>query len=276
MAKKCVEMARLWVETYGEEIHHLPLSKLVEIANQCIETGLVPDSEKLGPEDGDCLLNAIRVALAEAAHARAEAEAALPALTGTPKQVLWAKEIRSRAINTARMLRQRAKQQQDERVAARLDDYLVKVLQKKSSALWFINNRWAFIDFPGIVRRVPEMLPEDQAQASDFEQDARAEMTIYPVSGTQYRRTELAVSDDGLLLMHPQDFIFLGVVSRHHLKWDPVAMGWRVRSSLPGESIADRAAALPADLLKEGYAVMVGDDVTREKAQEIAREWASE
>lgn len=270
MASKCGELARLWVETYGEQILHLPLDRLVEIANQCIDSGLVSITEKLTPEDGACLLTEVKAALAASERARAEADAALPPLTGTPKQVRWAEQIRSQAIRTARMLRQRAKRQQDERVAARLDDYLESILRKKSGALWFINNRWAFVDFPGIVRRVPDMLPEDPS--SDAEQEARAEMTLYPASGAQNRRTEIAVCGDGLLLLHPRDFNFLGVVSKHRLKWDAEALGWRGKSTLPSEPIADRAAVLIADLLTEGYAVMVADDVTRCKAQEITRE----
>ncbi len=270
MACKCSELARLWVETYGEQILHLPLGRLVEIANQCIESGLVPITDKLTPEDGACLLVEIKTALAASERARAEADAALPPLTGTPKQVRWAEQIRSQAIRNARTFRQRAKQQQEERVVARLDDYLASVLQKKSGALWFINNRWAFVDFPGIVRRMPEMLPEETS--SDAEQEARAEMTLYPASGARNRRTEIAVSGDGLLLLHPRDFDFLGVVGKHHLKWDAEALGWRGKSTLPGEPIADQAAALTADLLAEGYAVMVADDLTRGKAQEITRE----
>ncbi len=191
--------------------------------------------------------------LAAAAHARAEADAALPALIGTPKQIRWANQIRTQAIRNARMLRRRAKQRQDERVVARLDEYLANVLQKKASALWFIDNRRVFVDFPGVLRRMPEFLPQEQS--SEAEREARAEMTLRPASGARSRRTEITVLSDGLLLMYPQDFDFLGVVDRHDLKWDPESLGWRGNPALPGDPAADRAAALAADLLAEGYAV---------------------
>jgi hypothetical protein len=271
MASTCGELARLWVDTYGEQILYLPKSKLVEIANQCIETGLVPYVEKLNPEDGDGLLAAVKAALADAARARAVADAALPALTGTAKQVRWAAEIRSRAIQNARMFRRRAKQRQDERVVARLDEYLANVLQKKSDALWFINNRWVFADFPGVLRQTPEFLPEERT--GDAEQVARAEMTLYPAGGTHNRRTEIVVSGDSLLLLYPRDYDFLGIVDRHRLQWDPGSLGWRWKPD-PGEPVADQAAALAAEFLANGYEVMVSDDAARAKARQAARQSA--
>lgn len=152
MARDFSYLARFWVETYGKDITRLPRDKMVEIANHCIKADIVHSMEPVRPEEGIYLAAAVEIALDDDSRAKVTADAAMPKLTGTNKQILWAELIRRDAIAAARLLRQRVMRQMDELTVMRLDAFVTLVLRKESKAKWFIDNRADLTDFPMVIK----------------------------------------------------------------------------------------------------------------------------
>lgn len=151
MARDFSELATFWVEAYGCDIARLPRSKLVEAANQCIRADIVHSMDPVRPEEGMYLAAAVGIALDDDKRANARADAGMPKLTGTEKQIQCAESIRRDAIQTARLLRRRVMRRLDETAVTRLDEYVTLVLRKESKAKWFIDNRNDFAEFLMVV-----------------------------------------------------------------------------------------------------------------------------
>lgn len=272
MARDFSELARVWVETYGKDIRRLPRDKLVEIANQCITADMVPYMDPVRPEEEMYIEAALMAALDEGALAKAKADAKMPQLIGTEKQVRWANIIRKDAIAAARLFRQRAMLEREEITSMRLTVYEEEVLHKVSNAIWFIDNRIEFAGFPKIIKGITRKTPLDQIiPMSEAEEEARTEMTILPNSNKQMGVAEISVSD-GLLTMFMRDLDFLKIARSHNLNWDPDVLGWRRKIDGHGETTSDQIAGLAVALLAEGFTVMVSDDEARGKAQADANE----
>lgn len=267
-----IDRAPLQVRTYGEEIVKLPLKRMVEAANQCIDSNLVPYMDPVKMEEGFKLAAAVQTALGDDMRARAEADARMPELTGSDSQVRWAMEIRRDAIEIAQRLRQYALRQQDEKMAILIDTFVAKSLRKESRARWFFDLRIEWRQHPLIIKIISQQVDATgDAPVSQAEAEACEEMTLRPKMETHAGRVEIGAWGGRLLVLYGNDRDFLRVVRTHRLRWDPDVMGWRGRNERKAMPVAEQTARLAASLIEEGFAMMVTNDEARDKARALAR-----
>lgn len=264
-------MARFWAKAYGEETGLMPLRDMVWIANMCIDENLVPYMDPVMPEEGLRLAAAVKAALADEARAQAKADAGMPMLAGSEKQIRWAEEIRRTAIEKAAEFRRRALRRADELTAMQLDRYVGKVLRTEPMARWFIDNRVELQTFPSIIKGVP-VRAHAASDMSRAEFDARVEMTIQPRVITHDGVAEILEREGLILVRYREDPDYLRIVRACRLRWDPDVMGWRGRKEWGKVPVSEQMARLAAVLLGEGFAVMMSDDVARSdvRAQALA------
>ena len=259
-------LARFWARAYGEETGRMPLRDMVWIANMCIDEDLVPYMDPVMLEEGLRLAAAVKAALADEARAQAKADAGMPKLAGSEKQIRWAEEIRRTAIEKAAEFRRRALRQADELTAMQLDRYVSKVLRTEPMARWFIDNRLELQSFPSIIKGVPGRA-HAASDMSRAELDARVEMTIQPCVVTHDGVAEILEREGLILVRYREDPDYLRIVRACRLRWDPDVMGWRGRKEWGKVPVSEQMARLAAVLLGEGFAVMMSDDVVRSDAR---------
>lgn len=271
MARDFRPLAKLWVRTYGEEILKLPAKKMVEAANRCIDADLVPYMEPVKQSDGIKLVEAVQTELFEDVRKRAEADLRMPELTGSEKQVRWAKEIRNNAIEAARKLRQNALLQQDEKTALMIDAFVAKSLRKESRARWFIDLWMDYAHWPSFFKNMTGRVGTmDDVPVSAAEAEACEEMTLRPKVEKHEGSVIVSVWGGRLLALYRKDKDFLRVIRPYRLRWDPDVMGWRGRNERGRKLAADQIARLAAALVVEGFAVMVSSDEARSKAKALS------
>ena len=93
------------VDLLGDGAARLSLPKLVEAANRCIDQDRVPYMEPVKASEAVDLSSAVTRALRAYKAGMAEADKAMPALTGREIIVRWAAAIRKRAIESAELAR---------------------------------------------------------------------------------------------------------------------------------------------------------------------------
>jgi hypothetical protein len=218
------------------------------------------------PAEGVYLVAAIENALADAAHARAVADAVMPKLTGTEKQIHWAEEIRRKAIAKAYKLCREARRRQDEYAERRLTAYMDGVLRKKDSARWFIDNRFDFSEFQSITK---QMTLRKFELMSAVESEARAEISIHPKNPKAFSLQIALLADDSLALC-PRSNDLIMIMNKHHLVLDSDLVGWRKRP--PKHETIEQAAEIAADIVEMGFVAEVCDPEVRRKAQIILSE----
>ena len=248
-------MARFMASAYGEEIARWPLASMGLSANLCIDEDRVPYMDRVMPEEGMRLANAVKAAVDAEARARAIADKRLPVLVGSKAQVRWADEIRRAAIDAADGLRRDALRSGDEIAAQRLQAYASETLRKVACARWFIDNR------RDLRRR------GDQDAMSGAEARAREEMTIRPADVRHEGCAEIRRKNECLMVSYGKDPDFLRIMRACRLRWDPDAEGWAGRKEWGKVPVTEQISRLAAVLLKEGFAVMVSDDVARAEAR---------
>ena len=263
MARDFSEIARLWVDTYGDDILQLPNERIVEIANQCIDAGLVAKMDPVQLAEGIHLITDVKDALAAAAHARAAADAAMPKLIGTEKQIQWAEEIRKNAIESAYKQCREAKQRQDEYSVSRLTGFIDGVLRKRDHARWFIDNRFGLIEYQIISKRKTARNFKIMSKA---EAEARSEISLYPRTPKPFP-FQIALLADGSVALCARSDDLASILLKHHMSWDPDLVGWR--KIPPEDERTNQAAEIAADLVEKGFVAEVCDHEVRRKAQMI-------
>ena len=263
MARNFTAVGKMLVGMYGDEILRATWAKLVILANELIDEDLVPYMDPVKPKEGVMVAAAVKAAVYADQRARAEAAAAMPELMGPVKVVRWAEALRSQAIKNAEILNRKALRQRDELSAMRLDEYIAKTLRMEYRASWFIDNRMEFTDFPGIIKRrsVPAARPTGRASATEAE--AVEEMTIRPARVRHPGAVEIRAAGQGVMALYACDFDFLRVVRSMRMRWNPDAQGWEGR--VGGGTVSEQIGKLAQTMLAEGFAVMVSDDLAREK-----------
>ena len=271
--KRCEHMrsfrtlAKLWVDGYGDGILRLSNERLVEIANQCIDVGLVPEMAPVEPDEGTRLAQTVKNALEEDARQRAAADQAMPMLTGSEKQVRLAEFIRKEAISNARILRQWAVRNQDEKTTLRLDACERDVLRKVSKAAWFIDHRPDYLEYlMNAEVNFRWTTPEADGPMKAEEQAVHVEKMLSPRK-ERVGIAEVTVTDEGQLVARLIDMNFFQVVKKYDMKLIPASLKWQ-RKLEDGKTASDQVARLAGELLKEGFEVLISDDAARKKAEE--------
>lgn len=214
---------------------------------------------------------------AKAAELAKQAEAdGLPALVGSPKQIVWAEQIRADYMESSakafdeilEKIRRRKEAGKDvealELGAKRFDATRTFLLTTEKSAHWWIDNRYGLVyimDKIYINRRaeIDRIMDGGDAQPEPEEDtgEAAAEETVLVAPETpRYGEAEIRVSATAADASYPaMDEAFRKAVKAAGFAWDSMSRLWVGTESNVNGTAMDRAAEAAANLLRAGFLV---------------------
>lgn len=193
----------------------------------------------------------------------------LPALTGTPKQVVWAEQLRSTKMEEFQKISEYAKEEIAEDLKANdfgvdkveYADIAFQNISHKDMASWWIDNRFLSA---GVIFS-DELLRVQKAEREKVPEPVAAETTIIPDNQVK-GAAEIIVAADVVATKYPKDDEFRAVVKGCGFRWNADKRLWEMKITKTSGTAIDRAAELANALLRKGFAVRCGDADVREKA----------
>lgn len=196
--------------------------------------------------------------------AAANADAGLPALTGSEKQIAWAETIRKQKISTLEeALTHRG-------ISHSLDKdrfhASVAAIKNNSSARWWIDNRDNHIEtlLRQEYNRTEKPLPvEDRAVAEAAKTEAMAEATVRPPEPTTETVAEIRSGENFVEVDFPEKREDFWKIIKPGLGYAWTGKCWR-RDLKPTNGTAhDRAAETGNRLLAAGFPIRIYDEILR-------------
>lgn len=265
MARDFSAVAAVLVDLLGDKAARLSLPKLMEAANRCIDQDRVPYMDPVKASEAVDVSSAVMRALRTYKARMAEADKAMPALTGREIIVRWAAAIRKRAIESAELARRNAILQRDEATAMRIDRYVEGVIRKEVRAEWFIENRRALDMLPALFgQNIASLQPDDGEK--QIASEAVAQLALKPIIVRKPGFAELRADGKKVFAVYENDSDFQRIVRSRGLKWDPKLTGWR--GMMFDGPASEQIAALARALIKEGFVVLVLNEMARALASD--------
>lgn len=225
----------------------------------------------------------------KAAQLAADAKAdGLPELVGSPKQIAWAEQLRSRYIESSGkelddILMEIARHKEsgeytegDNLGAKRFEATRTYILTTVSSASWWIDNRNSLVTgmeqvFLNHRAEIEGLM--DGGAAAPAQEPAKAEAPEAPAEellapeDPKYGEAVVAASGDKAEARYPaKDDAFRTAVKSVGFKWDGDRRAWVASASAVNGPAEDRAAEAIANLLRAGFPVRCKNAAAREKA----------
>ena len=225
--------------------------------------------------------------LEEIRSEHANGEDALPMLTGTDKQIIWAEGIRKEHLaKISDEFERYVKNNKDTSVEAQNEikilDCAIRRISAITSAGWWIDNRFSIISalrnyvrehHHDLAEEIMGVSPsskqnntgnvdneENRDDRDNPECEAAPEEIKTPCVAT------IKITPDAVLLESPRDEIIRSVVRDFRMKWNRV--NWEYKLSLTTGSGQDRAAELGNKLLNAGVTIKMPDVQTLRMAIE--------
>jgi len=207
----------------------------------------------------------------EAAEKAAEME--LPELTGSPKQVAWANTLRQEFIEKFDEATDDDFEYVCDYMELEKDDILkIKhyILENKTEARFWIDHRDARL-VTTLEYEMDNALKSDEAKAEEqqekeFQQQVKAEATVYPEEKETNAVVEIDYTDDEITAITEKNETFRKLVRNLGFRWD--SRKWRRKLSYKTGSPEDRAAELGNKLLNSGFPIRIYDKTVRRNAVE--------
>lgn len=216
----------------------------------------------------------------EAASLASQAkEDGLPQLVGSPKQRVWAEQIRAsfidrldEVLNNAIKLRDKftgdkaEKHDQGIEALEKTKAYLLHNMQKAS---WWIDNRSG--DAYAVARRFyldHKTDIDSLEQDEDVESEQAKEQETNTIVPDNASKGTVAVEVDSscVCARYPKDEEFRQIAKGAGYTWDGDRRAWVALKSATSEPMADRAADLASRLLLAGFSVCCDDAAVRDMA----------
>jgi len=199
----------------------------------------------------------------------------LPALIGTPNQVIWAEQLRKSMIELFSKLYDEAKAiiiedaEENEFGIHKVEyaDRAYEYFLRQDKASWWIDRR----NDPLNVYFHEQMIRFQREDREKVPESVAAETTITPEEQTK-DVAEIILSDNAVVAKYPRDNDFREVVKGCGFRWDADKRCWTMSITSTSGSAVDRAAELSNALLRAGFAVRCSDAEVREKAVNAAFE----
>ncbi len=206
--------------------------------------------------------------------AMANAEAGLPPLTGSEKQVPWAETIRSEKFNYLQKTKQdKLEYLHREAFYGSYDalpindphwDYAVSLLTAQTAASWWIDNRDIKI---GIILKQlfvnnPPAIPEPE-EIKEAKNEALIEATVRPEKPITETVAEIRAGDKFVEVIFPEKREDFRQLVRFKLGYKWTETRWRRDLKPINGTPHDRAAELGNCLLAAGFPIRIFDDTLR-------------
>ena len=193
----------------------------------------------------------------------------LPALIGTPNQVIWAEQLRKSMIELFSKLYDEAKaiiieDAEENELGIHKVEYADRAYEyflRQDKASWWIDRR----NDPLNVYFHEQMIRFQREDREKVPESVAAETTITPEEQTK-DVAEIILSDNVVAAKYPRDNDFREVVKGCGFRWDADKRCWTMNITSTSGSAVDRAAELANALLRAGFAVRCSDAEVRGKA----------
>jgi hypothetical protein len=202
--------------------------------------------------------------------AEAAKEQELPEIVGTEKQVPWAETIRQKFITEIDEIVNKIPPEKIDSPEAVLLMKAIDSVLTKTSASWFINNRYyraiEILDqeMKDIQKR--EKASPLEAPESD-EAQAKIEATIRPENTITETVAEIRTTEVGIEISFPERRDdFREIMKSLRMEWDRDTACWKRKVAPRNGAPADRAAEAGHRLLAAGFPVRIFNPEVREKA----------
>jgi len=220
-----------------------------KLCYECYQIALVEQREKANRE------------AAEAAK-----EMALPALTGSEKQIAWAETIRQKLMTDLDEFIFRSikkERRNDPQILAALDQ-----IKRKTEARWWIDHRNVDVsyEFRNLLEEAAKEVKNEQMKpAPEVIAEAKTEATVRPENSVTETVAEIRALENSIEIVFPEKRDdFRGLVKQDlKMKWDGKWV--RKLSGLNGSPI-NRAAEAGHRLLTAGFIIRIFDENIRQKA----------
>lgn len=205
---------------------------------------------------------------ANAKAAAANAEAGLPALTGSDKQVAWAETVRAAKLDAIPAAIEELQGQCPKAKWPEVEGKIIAAtdaMQAQTAASWWIDRRDLKVAYilADIAKRLPETTPGVESTSAAA---AMAESTVRPEADeTIPTVTEIRVFSDRVDAILPEkNDAFRGVVKAIGYTWTGTC--WSRAIDAAAGPVSDRAAELGNRLLAAGFPIRIHDPAIRSAA----------
>lgn len=207
------------------------------------------------------------------------AEANLPELSGTERQVAWANTIRQQVIDFIdgqmdKAIKHMARDKEDDLedrvksweegldMMARTREYIVSTYTRAS---WWIDHRDE--SYQVLCSKLAK--EAEKAAKNVIPDDVAAETTVGPENQTHTGSVTIVASERTIKAEYKKDEDFRKIVKGLGYSWNREQGAWtRTLASYEEDEIPDRTAELGCVLLNKGFAITIQDEEIRRKAVE--------
>lgn len=208
------------------------------------------------------------------------AECEAPALTGSPKQMEWAAEIRYKFIlkflserktvehyvatmgNYPDEIAARTKQLQD------MSERFYSIVHDMGEARFWIDNRYR--ELGELPYRYRETKAKQDIDSTPAAEAAKSEAIMVPPERLHPAAVEVKIVGNTIQAFYRKDDDFYNLAKKYHLRWNPDTFCRDRKCNVFTGSAQDRAAELINALLLSGFSVSCMDADVRKKAQDAS------
>lgn len=196
--------------------------------------------------------------------ATANAEAGLPPLTGSEKQIAWAEIIRKQKIAT--LDEELSKHDLTDRIDKDRFNAALVNLRNKADAKWWIDNRDMHVNrmLHAEYAVTEKPLPQEEKKiAEEAKIEALVEATVRPEKPLTETVAEIRAGDTFVDVIFPEKREDFRQLVRFQLGYTWAETKWRRDLKSMNGPAHDRAAELGNRLLAAGFAIRIFDDILR-------------
>lgn len=197
----------------------------------------------------------------------------LPQLIGTPKQIIWAEQIRKADIKRIQEVLDQLNKTiherpdmdgiemcvEDRRRAGIAFDYICK----HDQASYWIDNRYKR-PIQILQEAYSELCEKEEIAKREMPKDVEKEITVIPHNQTK-GTANIVIEASAVLAKYPKDDDFRVICKKCGYRWNADDRCWKIKITSTSGTAVDRAAELTNALLTAGFAVCCGNAEVRER-----------
>jgi len=185
----------------------------------------------------------------------------MPELTGTPKQIQWAKTIRADTITS---LSEKRNYYVNEGGFSRFDEVMAYLISNYKDAHWWIDSRTVSNnEILSVVTESMNRAPKNEAM-KEAEAEALAEATVYPEDQIIASPASIEIKADTVCVFFEKNDALIDLVKKTGYRWNG-SKWYREINKMNGPA-EDRAAEIGNKLLVAGAPIRIINNEAREKA----------
>ena len=205
-------------------------------------------------------------------NAEFEREWELPELTGTQKQVSWARPLRKQLLLAIVALH--SKKIVDDNMMSLSIQYFSKIVD----AEWYIRNRKK--DVMELISTCEDEQPEPETFAPDDDSADDIKNVLYPECAQSEDIAYIFGDEKEVLVSSVKNETIIESLKKNGMRWNGKTRNWYIKLNETTGGLADMQARIGNALLNDGIPVKIDDDSVRSRAvsgdfPQLYRRWIS-